>query len=185
MRIFLDMDEVLADFTGSAIALHGFTRERLELGRPPGEWDITKVLGISQDEFWKPINEKGEEFWKGLKPLPWMYDVLSLVESLTSDWYVVTSPCRNSCCYSGKAWWFDKFFPALACDKLIITGHKYLLAKGRSTILIDDRESNVKKFRQAGGNAFTFPTRGNNGHARADNPVDYIKTSLQYQYLRS
>ena len=136
--IFLDLDEVLADFVGSALKIHGISREELETHREPGRWDITKPLGLSDDEFWEPIHAAGSGFWSGLDPLPWADELVGLVEETGVPWHVVTSPSRCPTCYDGKVRWLKDFFGA-DFDRFIISPHKEIYA-GPGRVILDDRD---------------------------------------------
>jgi len=176
-RILLDMDEVITDFTGGACRVHGWTRQELEAERSPGEWDITKPMGITQDEFWAPINAAGSDFWFGLQPLPWIYDVLHMMDSLTDKWFILSSPAWGSASYIGKVLWLKRFF-GHKFDRFCITPHKYLLAK-EGALLIDDSPHNVETFRSAGGRALLFPSRGNDLYRWADDPVPALEAIIK------
>lgn len=172
MRILLDLDEVLADFVGGALAVHGWTRERLETVWAPGTWSIVEPMGLSLEEFWAPINAAGESFWVGLTPLRWAHDLLRLITEITDDWFIVSSPSQCVGAYSGKARWVQQFLGD-GFDRLVITNHKHLLAKP-GVILIDDREESVRKFIAVGGDGLTFPSRHNYLYQYANDPVSYL-----------
>lgn len=60
--IFFDMDGVLCDFVGGALALHG----RTGVPRASVPWGIEAHLGIDPAAFWAPM---GFAFWRDLAPL--------------------------------------------------------------------------------------------------------------------
>ncbi len=66
-HIFLDMDGVISDFMGSILELHG--QGHLAGNWPEGEADYAGVLGLTKDEFWKPVDAVGGRFWKDVSPL--------------------------------------------------------------------------------------------------------------------
>lgn len=176
MTVFLDLDEVLADFTGAALAVHGWTRERLEASRVPGTWDIDKPMGMTADEFWKPIHEMGESFWQTIHMLPWAREVLDLVDGL--DWYIVTSPSHCITSYVGKLRWLHEHLNSVTDHRCLLTPHKYFLATYPGAVLIDDRESSVERFDYAGGVGILFPSPGNSLYEMANDPVPYLKEKL-------
>lgn len=147
--IFVDLDDVLADFKGAAMALHGKPDHK---PAPNDPWDLASVLGISAAQFWQPINELGAEFWAELKPLPWCFRLLDLVSDYTPSWYILTSPSFCPSSYVGKIRWMREHIHG-RFNSFIITGHKHLLATPNS-ILVDDRLENCEKFVDAGGMAF-------------------------------
>jgi len=172
VRILIDLDEVLVDFAGAAARVHGWTRERLNEVHTPGIWSIVEPMGLSNTQFWRKINELGSFFWSELKPLPWAEDLLSWVKLVTDDWWIVTSPSFSPHSYVGKLLWLRGYFGE-DFDRFIITKHKYLLANPE-TLLIDDREEAVAKFRNWGGLGAVFPSRHNGLHCFAYNPVAYL-----------
>lgn len=192
LTILLDMDEVIVDFTGGACLVHGLTREQMERERQQtslGVWALESPMGYAKglgrpltiDEFWEPIHEAGERFWVDLQPLPWHADLIDqLAIKFGSRWdqhfYVVTGPLRLLESYSGKARWLKNYFGS-HFDRFCPTTYKELFARD-NTVLIDDREENCRKFIAAGGSAILFPSRGNQLHAYADDPVPFVRHCL-------
>ena len=175
MRILVDMDEVLADFVGGALRIHGWTRSRLEQVWSPGTWSIVELMGLTKEEFWAPIEQAGEGFWRCLGELPWMVDLVAWVCSQTNDWYIVTSPSHCLGAYVGKFYWLaDRLGKQEAHKRFIPTPDKHLLAK-EDVYLIDDREETVRKFSRAGGIGVVFPSRHNRLYSKAQDSVGYLK----------
>jgi hypothetical protein len=174
MTYLFDLDELFADFTGGALALHGLTRDQMEAGRTPGHWNFIETLGMSPTEFWKPITASGETFWSSLCPLPWFSDLLHFALDIAgNDWYIITTPSMDPGSYSGKVKWMKEMFGS-NFNRFLLTPHKHLLAQPGFT-LIDDREETCQKFKRHGGSAVTFPSMGNSQHVFADQPVDYLR----------
>ncbi len=160
MRILLDMDGVMIDFVSAACKAFGAKpdSERMKEGFERGEWNINKLFDppVSNNQFWKEINEIGESFWTNMMPLPWLTKLIHLVEEYAGeDWYIVTSPSKHPSSYSGKVWWLKERF-GQDFDRIVLTKHKHLLAN-RDTVLIDDKESTISKFRECNGEAILFP----------------------------
>ncbi len=185
-RIFLDMDGPLVDFVSGALKIHGWTQEKLYRAMEPGEYDLARPMGLTEDEFWTPIHAAGERFWLELEPLPWAKKVIELVERLAfigsasgnDNWWIVTAPTQDASSYSGKMKWLQ-WFRGIDCNsRVIFTADKHLLAQ-RRTLLIDDRQETVDKFLKAGGDAVIFPTRHNKLYYYADDPVTYLSELLE------
>lgn len=184
MRIFLDMDEVLTDFVGGACKAWGAEPAAVLAEWEEGKWDIvpplSRALGreplLTQDEFWRPINDN-VLFWAGLKVLPWAQEVVALVRSLTDDWHVVSSPSYCDTSYMGKVQWLKRFFGP-RFNRFCITPHKYCFAQP-GTVLIDDRDSNVKSFIRAGGAGIVFPRYHNSCHGLKNDPLAFVSDQLQ------
>lgn len=173
--ILLDLDGVLADFTGGANDVHG---------RPlyvVAKWDWYSDWGMSDDEFWEPIKQLGHCFYARHVPqYPWAADLLRLVK----DYIIVTANPLHSGLASGKTDWIRKH---IGYDAPVITtcsgGNfhaadlKAMLA-GPDRILIDDSDENVAAFRAAGGKAITFPQPWNKAHAFTKHRIEFVKDCL-------
>lgn len=177
MKIFLDLDEVLVDFVGGALAVHGWTREQLHEAWTPGVWDMTVPMGLTEEEFWRPIHAAGETFWTGLQPLPWAEEVLALVRRYADDWTIATAPSLCPTSRLGKERWLRSYFGP-AFDRYVITTEKHRLA-GPGRILIDDREETCRKWSLAGGIGQVFPAHQNSLHQHKHDPVPVIRLALE------
>lgn len=175
LRILVDLDDVIADFTGAACRLHGWDRKEIDEKRR-GRWNLAELQGIELHEFWKPITYEGESFWIGLQSLPWAEELLALVENTTSDWHIITAPSRCPTSHGGKVKWMKRYF-GKTFDRFAITPHKEIFAQPH-VLLIDDREENIANFESAGGLGITFPTAGNSQYQLAANPMSRIEEQL-------
>lgn len=173
MKIFLDIDEVLADFVGAAAGIWGFTPAEFTAARELGCWNIVKSLGVTEFEFWEAITAKGEQFWENLELHPWAKELHDSLQQL-GDLYLLTSPSHCPTSFTGKINWIHNYFPE---TRYLITPYKYLLAD-KDSILIDDREENVEKFIKAGGWGIVFPTIGNSEYQFVDTSLEVVKEKL-------
>lgn len=172
-HVFLDMDGVLCDFVTPALSLH--KRADALQTWPAGTWDIASVLGVSDEEFWKPINEAGHDFWFSLQPYPWMDRLVSLV-TLVSDWTIASSPSQCHHSASGKVAWLDKYF-GFPFRKYLLGPDKHHLGKP-GHLLIDDNDKNCCEFEARGGKAILFPQPWNELHRHASDPIEYVAERL-------
>ncbi len=178
MIILLDVDGVLANFVDSAFKAHGIDPESVT---ERNSWQINEWKGVdmSMEDFWKGIDYPDHtslNFWSTLKPYSWLRPLVDMCMTKSEDVYISTSPSRNPMCRAGKATWIRSYIPELYY-RTMIGSHKYLMANDK-TVLIDDSDSNVKKFRERGGHAITFPQPWNFNCERVDGRMEYINFAL-------
>lgn len=193
--IFVDMDEILADFVGGVLRIWQVDRAEFDQEQDPGVWDMCAPLercvrrrypdfgDMTLARFWWPINEGGPNFWQELDPTPHFNELVRALQATGQDWHVVTAPSECPTSYDGKVRWLKQYF-GQDFDRFIISPHKYLLAQPYS-VLIDDRDQNVEQFRvnpvtkrPTGALGIVFPTQGNTQHLRKANPVKYVVEQL-------
>ena len=178
--IYLDMDGVLVDFFTAALRVHG--QESLADAWPKGVRDMAKVMGLTQKEFWRPIEAQGEAYWEELEPLPWMHELVDIARA-HGTMSILTSPHLHPACHAGKYTWMQKHLakgPNRPFSEYVLTRAKHRLAL-RDSVLVDDKESHVEAFREAGGHAILFPQIWNR-HAHhpqhVDHPAEYVARKL-------
>lgn len=182
MDLFIDLDEVIADFTGAALLALDEDPAEFQRDRPKGIWDITKHLGITHEVFWDAIDSRGEAFWEEIEPLPWAAGLIAGVsDSYYADWYILSSPGDGLHTWTGKLKWLDKYFGG-EFQHAILTPHKHLLAQP-GAILIDDRLSNICSWEapetgKPGGSGILFPSLGNPLWKLAENPLPHVLEQL-------
>ena len=137
-KIYLDMDGVITDFDKRFTDLAGMG---------PREYESS----FGKDKFWDFIDSKekggGVGFWVGM---PWMPGGPELYNRVSQyDHALLSSPSRSESSRIGKHQWKKKYTPS---SKLILAlaRNKQNYADGNN-ILIDDRESNIRQWREAGG----------------------------------
>ena len=176
MNILLDLDGVCVDFVSAACRLHGRKIEKTIW--PLGEYDITKALGLTPDQFWNHIHHQGVDFWYRLEAYPWferLYDELQHLGQV----YFVTSPSRSPHSAAGKMLWLKERFGEGFKD-FVITRRKHLLSRVEC-VLIDDSDRNVLEFERFGsGNGVLFPQLWNSAYeqVRGDR-VSHVLKKLQ------
>jgi hypothetical protein len=180
--VYLDMDGVLADFvTGSILALGRDPAEVLPKVTP-GDYDgIYSALGMAENEFWEKIDAlagghaPGAGLWGDLAPYPWRDAVLAACRKVAPTW-ILTSPSRSPGSSFGKVSWLQAWLGPKFRD-YILTPRKWHVARP-GTLLIDDSDRNVKKWRKHGGMAILFPRLWNSAHASAGNAMDVLSEEL-------
>lgn len=177
LTILLDMDGVVSHFTAALAAL---TSDYQDLLWPERD-DLCGNYGFaSNDDLWQTIDRAGQAFWQDMPVMPWaqeLYDVLRPYSVV-----FCTSPAYNPVCAAGKMAWLQRFTGDRALRDVVITPRKELLARPRS-ILIDDLERNVRKFRTAGGQAILFPAPYNSMRGQFDPSgrpqIRYVQTEIE------
>lgn len=158
---YLDLDGVLADFVGGALAVHRERSPNPHVSYGECNWDFfEKQLGLDPFYFWSVL---GREFWATLN---WHRDgglILAEVEKhFGSDRIaIVTSPCLTEGCLEGKRQWIRQHIPEYE-RRLVFCNQKELLAAPHK-VLVDDSDRNIELFRAAGGYAIRVPRPWNIG----------------------
>lgn len=171
MICFLDLDGVLADFLGAAFRLHKITLDPY----PPGVWDFFPHAGIAEADFYAPLDES---FWAGL---PWTQDgrqILAAVEETfgVANVCLLSSPTLHPGSLSGKYRWISEHLPQYQ-RRFLLGPPKHLLAQP-GTVLVDDSDANVGRFRKEGGEAVLVPRAWNVLHAWRDSAVSEVRQRL-------
>lgn len=166
-RIYLDLDGVIADFNRGALALWGRTPVEAARINKPGDYEgIYGVVHATEEEFWARINAVGAPFWEELYTVQNDVDLFDAC-SLLAPAVILTSPSKEPSCVAGKLTWLQNrygrgfrhyvFCPALQKQQLA----------GPGRLLIDDRDDNCQRWREAGGVAILYPQQWNSRHAEA------------------
>jgi len=118
-------------------------------------------------------------FWQDLE---WMHDGVGILEAVFDKFqnnqiYLLTTPMPNVQSPTGKWLWVCHQLPAFYKHTIITQAPKYLLARP-DTLLIDDKDENVDRFREAGGKAILINRPWNRGHLNADKTVQMLQEFL-------
>ena len=169
-KVYVDMDGVLANFVKASYAVHG-----IDIKEHPADcWGFFEHWPMSATQFWKGIENAGRDFWASLEPYPWAQDLLWAVSRY--NWAICTTPSLSPLAQAGKMDWLHKHIDR-GFRHFHFTATKEDLAKS-GTILIDDHNDNVEKFRAAGGAAILFPQTWNDNAHEADDPLAYVTDQL-------
>lgn len=144
-QIFLDMDGVIVDLhTAVAARLGSVDLEVFNQGDLPA----------TDGELWTGTDA---DWWASL---PWMsdgHDLLAVCENAVGAENVIicSKPANWPGGAEGKLRWIEMNMPEYV-RRFILTPQKHWCASGRS-LLIDDNETNVLEFHQAGGASLLCP----------------------------
>ena len=133
-KIYLDMDGVLVDFDQQFKDLTGMAPRDFEAKH-------------GSKGFWEAIETAGVGFWRGMKWMPGGEELYNRVAKY--DHALLSSPSRSETSKIGKRLWRRDKTPN---TKLILSrSHLKKNYASPLSILIDDRESNIKQWEDAGG----------------------------------
>jgi hypothetical protein len=147
-KIFVDLDGVLTNFIKGYYELTGID-----------------IIGHHYDDkqFWEPINKAGYDFWINLE---WTDDGKKLWNYIKKyNPQILSAPSKQDDSRIGKHDWVKRELPG---TQLILRSaqHKSEFASPNS-ILIDDNETNIKQWKNAGGIGIQ--------HISVDNTINELK----------
>jgi 5'(3')-deoxyribonucleotidase len=174
--IFLDVDEVLANWIGALLKLLGRDPSEVHArwdALSPRPWDVVEVLNVdgnlSNSAMWRGIDNAGARFWHDVEPFPWCHELLALCRSVAPT-YLLTTPSLHPSSLAGKLAWMQQHFGRDFRDYLVGPA-KHACARP-DALLIDDSPKNCRAFIEHGGHAILFPGVGNDLHHVA--PVERV-----------
>jgi 5'(3')-deoxyribonucleotidase len=148
-KINLDMDGVLFNFTAQVAEDWGVDESKLT------EWGLWNALEITEKTFWRWLHEQDETWWENLPIFPWAHELLAFCKTIAPVTFA-TAGAKSAASHSGKMKCLVKHFGDECYRTTMMGQEKEELAKTTS-VLIDDADKNIDKFRAAGGMAITFP----------------------------
>ena len=147
MKVYLDMDGVLADFFSSWEKVIGKSYKTIKTE----EQFLDKAKAITGTDFYFKLDKTKE-----------CDNVVKLVHKLFGSYHILSSPLKSDeqNCISHKTAWIAKHLKVQP-DSMIFTGDKHFYATDSGfcpNILIDDHRKNCETFVKAGGIAIKFKT---------------------------
>jgi 5'(3')-deoxyribonucleotidase len=172
--LFLDLDGVLIDFQKRALEFHNASID-WDAPENKGQFAMDKILGISMNAFWEPLNTF--EFWEEMDWMPDGKEILDICEHYCDNICLLTSPSAKPESSYGKTKWIRQELPRYK-RKFLIGCSKEFCARPNAH-LVDDRTENVASFTKAGGHGFLLPRPWNEDHHKEDLMFDLLKTYLE------
>ena len=172
----LDMDGVVADWTGHTCKLFGQKPEDVLKRWNPGDFDIEPALGVTSEELWNKIDAAGQEWWSSIPEFPWAKDLYEYCNSM-ADVVFLSTPSNDPASLDGKVEWLQRFTGNNKFRNYILTPQKHKCASP-DHILVDDSDKNIIKFTLAGGKGIVFPQTCNSMHWHKDQ-VGYVMKTLR------
>jgi hypothetical protein len=194
-RIFLDVDDVLVDFTIATLKFLGCLEgdDGLEVYDPTWKFDIVKAANILSTEsngfFHWPYTQKA--FWKGIPrnlwaTLPKLEEcdyLIQLASEIAGEENVIllTSPINDPECAAGKMELIRDHFGFFWENRQYMIGPPKWSCASENALLIDDSDKNIDAFRAAGGIGILFPRPWNSAHHNTDQAFDHVCASIEEQ----
>ena len=181
-RIYLDLDDVLVDFTRRACEVHGVCKDTQLDPIRNGSWDLVPIIQeirgepFTEEDFWEGIHAAGSDFWRSLPTLPWAMELIEMVRDYTRDWFILSSPSRCPSSWYGKRQWVIDVL-GYNYNRLILTNDKTSCAVPDS-ILIDDSERNCGAFVGTRSHYVLFPSSGSRVGV-VDDPIKHVRDRLE------
>jgi len=184
-QIFLDLDDVLNCCTMSALKYVGCPVDEFDNSAFQPEWgfDIIHAANclhqfrtFTISAFWESIKR---DFWASIPKSP---ECDLLIEGCASivgmeNICILTAPTLDPDCLAGKLEWIHSFMPKELHRRYLIGPAKHCCAKPGS-LLIDDSDRNIQRFRESGGMAITVPRPWNRMHRWSDGSLRHVLFSL-------
>lgn len=178
-RLLLDMDGIIANFHKEITKAYGIVMPAVG----PVPWNVEEAFGIPKP-WWARCDY---DFWTGLEKTDEADQIVALIleyfdtenicvlTGYTSD--IQCNPKRIGESLAGKLAWLDEHFQGVF-KHFSMASTKHFNANARS-ILIDDNDHQVERFRSAGGYSILVPRIWN---ARYDFPsvgiINLLRTEI-------
>ena len=165
-KYFLDLDGVIVAFAEGVIKWYNLdcTPEDFK------KWGaIFNFFTGSEATFWEGLTDK---FWLGLEFTKEAKRILTLVEPLKPC--ILTSPSHTSA--GSKQQWIKENLPDYFNDGRYLIGPAKHFGAHSESVLIDDAEENIDKFKNEGGHVILVPRPWN--RLRGNDVLEHIKTEL-------
>lgn len=179
-QVFLDMDGVIADFVGAICKAHGrvtpYTRPEAL-----GKFDTEKLWGLTSEQFWSPIATNSFEFWDDIPKTPEADEIVKLatLEFGIENVAILTAPSKDHGSVPGKRAWMSRYYPCFAKRMIFATASAKKFCAGPGKYLIDDKDTNVDEFDEAGGVGILVPRPWNAEHYLEGNLVEVVKDQIK------
>lgn len=174
-RIYLDVDGVLADFSGAVVKHYGIPDHPTE---SYWYWIIDKFKeknpGSTESDFWEGLDK---DFWLSIEETKEAREIYALAK-----WYgrgeepiLATSPSYDSAGW--KQLWIRQHFPDVFYQgRYVLSPSKHLLARS-NRVLVDDYYVNIDKWIMGGGFGILVPRPYNEN--RDKDVLDHIASRLR------
>ena len=151
-QIYLDMDGVISNWCEATLnALGGNTPEIHQ--RIVNSWStIDDIWG--EDKVVFTLEQLGAKFWADLEIFPWTHELFSELNKVAPTCFFTNQGRWPGNAIVGKLEWLKKH--GFDHRNVLFGEYKWLAASPRH-FLVDDKPTNVEKFKINGGRAYLWP----------------------------
>lgn len=171
MKVFLDMDGVIAAFNKGINEAFGLKVCPFTDPINFGVWDYCDILGVTTKVFWDHCTS---ELFEELDPTDDAHKIVNYLEKRfgRKNICILSSPPLNPESMVGKSRWLSKHFPQY--ERQFFFGTKKGFAAHAGSLLIDDADHNIKEFSEAGGQTFLYPRPWNKAYMDREKAFDRL-----------
>ena len=183
-KIFLDLDDVLNEFTMSTLRSLGCKLEEYD---PKWGWDIVRAANETHPDctfdarcFWGLFNR---EYWATLSKSEMCDWLIERSTDLVGreNVCVLSSPTVEPSSLAGKLEWIHNNLPHWMHRQYLIGPQKHFCA-APDALLVDDCDKNVSDFIAAGGKTILVPKPWNI-HSGLQHPSKYVKARFDCLFI--
>jgi 5'(3')-deoxyribonucleotidase len=152
--ILLDMDDTVNDFTGMFWQTHNSLHNTEILSSSVNDWNLSKFSPLG-DKVYDLFKHPG--LFRNLEPKENAADVIKRLDEKYDVYFVTDSPAGTSHCEidtlsfsnptDDKRKWLKDHFPFFDSNKLVVTGHKWMVY---GDVLVDDKPGTFSIFEKLG-----------------------------------
>jgi len=190
--LLLDVDGVIADFVGHAIAQLAPGRAAdLYATWPRGEWNVGTVMGVESSLFWATVDTP--DFWATIPAYAKSHDFVRALLALSTSHGVgsvlfATSSGGSTAFPAARTVWLRNFCKKAGVPQIPVIIFQHILHKavagGPGALLIDDSAHGIAEFKAKGGRTVCVPRVWNNGTIPENGDVyalvlDQVRVTLQ------
>lgn len=182
MRVFVDMDGVLANFNKAGAATFGIPYPKKS--RLRHTW-LQDESGVSLSR-WFEIMENDPLIWERIETFPWTPALVQCLDIHAPGWKILSSATYDPPCWSGKAKWVQKrLFPIAHMHRLVLVGGRKFDLASPGDVLVDDWDENINQWQLAGGSAFKWDEFTEDMEEHALDQIERLRDFLSKKRLCS
>lgn len=184
MTIYIDVDGPLANFNQG---FHDWYTQNTDVFKPK-TWGIAQDLGITDEKMQQVLAAAPKEFWNGLEIQSWARSLVYWTDqSFPRGSKINTlSTAKGGEAIVGKRMWLSREFPCFIKEFHFVDNHedKVNYCTSSEDVLIDDKVSSCREWRERGGFAILFRNHWNDADFWGGVQIDVRKTNWGSHTMR-